>query len=89
MPGPLWAVIALLTAAPLVMVGWTRRARRRRTLTREQKLAAARKAARGLRRTARRAGPGLSDTESARPADNWSSFMGGPPSDVGGGTGSI
>ncbi|MBM0230084.1 MULTISPECIES: hypothetical protein [Micromonospora] len=89
MSGPGWVVIALLTGAPLVMAGWTWRARRRRTLTREQKLAAARKAARGLRRTARRAGPGLSDTESARPTDNWSSFLGGPPSDVGGGTGWI
>ncbi|MFG2058994.1 hypothetical protein ACGFI9_33735 [Micromonospora sp. NPDC048930] len=61
-----------------------RRARRRRPLTREEKLAAARQAARGLRRSARRAGPGLSDTESARPNFNWGSYSGGPPTDAGG-----
>ncbi|MCW3840017.1 hypothetical protein ONA70_07885 [Micromonospora yasonensis] len=84
MPTLIWASIATLTVALLVTAGWRWRVRTRsgRELTREEKLAAARQAAQGLRRSARRAGPGLSGTDSAHPRENWGTFSGGPPSDV-------
>ncbi|MCW3817765.1 hypothetical protein ONA91_25270 [Micromonospora sp. DR5-3] len=53
MSAPLWAVLATLATALLVTAGWRRRVRtrNRRELTREEKLAAARKAARQLHRS--------------------------------------
>lgn len=84
MSPPVGAAIATLIVTLLVTAGWRWRVRSRsgRELTREERLAAARQAARGLRREARRAGPGLAGTDSAHPRENWSSFSGGPPSDA-------
>ncbi|SBT43687.1 hypothetical protein [Micromonospora auratinigra] len=86
MPAPVWVAAAtVLLALLLVTAGrrWRTRRRAPRALTREEKLAAARVAARGLRRDARRAGPGLATTDSAEPRSNWDSFSGGPPTDAG------
>ncbi|PWU45764.1 hypothetical protein DLJ46_20360 [Micromonospora globispora] len=86
MSAPFWAVIAALAAPLVVTVYWRwRRRGMRRELTREEKLAAARKAAGELRRSGRRARRGPSRTGDAQVGEHWSSFAGGPPSDAGGG----
>ena len=99
MSAPAWAVVvATLFSVLLLTAGWRWRVRTRRELSRQEKLAAARKAARGLRRTARRAGPGLEDPTSTRLSGAWSSVLGigsagygdgygGGGSDCGGDTG--
>ncbi|OKI77060.1 hypothetical protein [Micromonospora sp. CB01531] len=79
---PVWAATTALAAVLLAIAGWRMRRRVPRELTREERLAAARQAARGIRRDSRRAGPGLSTTDSAQPGCNWGSYSGGPPSDV-------
>ncbi|MEU3456125.1 hypothetical protein ABZ671_21400 [Micromonospora sp. NPDC006766] len=49
MPAAAWAVVAALTGVLLATAGWRWRVRARRTPTRAERLAAARKAARQLR----------------------------------------
>lgn len=76
MSAPAWTVVAALFGVLLLTAGWRWRVHTRRELSRQEKLAAARKATRGLRRTALRAGPGSGDPTSTRLSGAWSSVLG-------------